>query len=120
MKNLIVPSLFIFLFFSCSKTEYVDVDVDPQLEILITDISSTSVSGVTVKLYATESDFRKDENVLGVELTGSDGKVLFEDLSESIYYFYASKAGLSNFYEVVTFETPLKKNEIRVVKSIIR
>jgi len=109
-----------FLLSACTKTEYVDVDVNPKLEIKVTYESSAPVTGATVKLYATEDGFLDDAGVLEILTTGSDGKVLFENLSESVYYFRASKEGKDNYYEVVSFDMPLEMNEIRVVQTIIR
>ena len=120
MKSLL-PLAFLILFLNaCSKTEYVDIDLAPQLEIYALDVSSTPVGGATVKLYANESSFMSGENELETKTTGTDGKVQFENLAETIYYFYASKGDKNNFYEVVTFESSLEKNEIRVIETIIR
>ncbi len=54
MKCLMQLALLLLFLSSCTKTEYVEIDVDPQLEIRIVDVSTTPVSGATVSLYADE------------------------------------------------------------------
>jgi len=120
MKSLIRVGILLFSLSACTKTEYVDIDVDPQLELLITDESAIPVGGADVILYDTEEDFLAGENALLSKSSDSNGRVLFEGLSEKVYYFFASKAEWNNYYEVVTFENPLEKNEVRAITTIIR
>lgn len=121
MKGILQISLLALLSLTaCTKTEYVDIDVNPRLEIHIVDADGASVSDAVVKLYITEDDFLQDENEQSAEYTDHEGKVTFEDLSEIVYFFYASKSEKNNFYEVVSFDTPLEMNEIRVITSVIR
>jgi len=111
--------VFIFVFLmGCKK--YIEVDVDPQLEITVTDESANIVVGATVKLFTTEEDFLVNENSISTKTTDTAGQVLFEDLDEAIYYFYAEKGDLNNYYEVVTFAKSLKKNEIKTITCVIR
>ena len=113
-------ALAIIISSGCTKKEYVEVDVAPQLEIMVTDISDDPVSGAAVTLFETESDFYENENPVKTSVTDAAGKVLFEELNETIYYFYAEKGDLNNFYEVMTFNDPLSKNEIKTITCIIR
>ena len=113
-------ALAIIISSGCTKKEYVEVDVAPQLEITVTDISEGPVNGARVTLYETENDFYEDQNTVKTSVTDATGEVLFDELNEKIYYFYAEKGDLNNFYEVVTFAIPLSKNEIRTITCIIR
>lgn len=113
-------TLAIIICSDCTKKEYVEVDVAPQLEITVNDISDNPVSGASVTLFETEGDFYQDENSVKASVTDATGKVIFHKLNEKIYYFYAEKGDLNNFYEVVTFTIPLSKNEIRTITCIIR
>jgi len=119
----LLPGLLIIVFifaFSIGCKKYIEVDVDPQLEITVTDMSDNIVVGATVNLFTTEEDFLLNENPIKTKTTDAAGQVLFEELNEMIYYFYAEKGELNNYYEVVTFAKSLKKNEIKTITCVIR
>jgi hypothetical protein len=101
-------------------TDYVDIDVAPQLEITVTEISGIVVDSATVTLFGSQEDFLSQENILQTLITGSAGKVLFKELEEDIYYFYIEKGELNNFYEVVTFSEPLEMNHVMTITCVIR
>lgn len=105
---------------SCERTEYLEVDVAPQLEITVTDNSGNSIENATVILFDTEEKFTSNSNPIQTLVTGSNGKALFKDLNEDIYYFYVEKGALNNYYEVVTFSEPLEMNQIMTITCIIR
>lgn len=119
LKVYLISILFLF-FFGCTEKEYIDIDVSPQLEILVKDKAGNPILGATVSLYTSENDFNSKVSERKTEMTNAVGKVLFKDLNETVYYFYAEKDGLNNFYEAVTFTNPLSKNEIRTITCIIR
>lgn len=119
LKVYLLSILFLFLF-GCTEKEYIDIDVSPQLEILVKDKAGNPILGATVSLYTSENDFNSKVNAHKIEMTNAVGKVLFKDLNEVVYYFYAEKDGLNNFYEAVTFTKPLTKNEIRTITCVIR
>ena len=113
--------MFMISFTACIELEYIELlDVAPQLEITVLDISENIVEGATVKLYATEDHFLNDENAIQTTTTDGAGKALFQDLSESIYYFYAEKGDQNNFYDIASFDNPLNINEIRTLSCTIR
>jgi len=118
--NLLIFILFLVFNLQCTEKEYVDVDVNPQLEISVIDINGKSVNGVSVKLFQTEDDLISKENEEQTKTTDSEGKVVFEDLNEEVYYFYAEKGDLNNYFEVVTFSDPLVKNEKRTITCTIK
>ena len=119
-RILLTIILCIILFTGCKEKEYIYLDVNPQLEIMVKDLSGNGVVGATVKLFNSEGNFNANENPLQTEVTDQTGKVLFMELNEMIYYFYAEKGQLNNYYEVVTIAKPLRKNEIKTVSCIIR
>jgi hypothetical protein len=122
MKRIIytVFVLILLLNIQCTEKEYVDVDVNPQLEVLVLDIESNFVSGVTVKLFSTEEDLISKTGEIQSISTDSDGKAIFNELEEKIYYFYAEKGNLNNYFDVVTFLEPLSENQIKNVTCIIK
>lgn len=120
MKKLISLILINTLLISCTKTEYIEVDVKPKLEILVTDINNNPISGANVSLFITEEDFNSKQNLIKTSKTNTYGKVLFQKLDERIYFLYINKNELNNYYEIITFSEPLRKNEKRSISSIIR
>ena len=121
MKLITETLFFIFIvFISAACEEIVKVDVDPQLQITVKDESDNIVVGAAVNLFDTEEDFLLNENEVKTKTTDAAGQVLFQGLDEEIYYFYAEKGELNNYYEVVSFAEPLKKNEIKTLTCIIR
>ena len=119
-KILLTIMLSIMLLAGCTEKEYIEIDVAPQLEIMVKDLSDNIIAGATINLYSSEEDFDLKKNEVQTKTTDDSGKALFKDLSEDIYYFYAEKGELNNYYEVVTFASPLKKNEIKTITCIIR
>lgn len=119
-KTLLSVILCFILIAGCTKKEYIEIDVAPQLEIMVKDLSDNTIAGATVNLYSSEEDFDLKNNEVQTKTTDDNGKALFKDLSEDIYYFYVEKGELNNYFEVVTFASPLKKNEIKTITCIIR
>ena len=119
-KTLLIIIFCLILFAGCTEKEYIYLDVAPQLEIIVKDLSGNNVEGASVKLFVSEENFYAKENPLQTKVSDQSGKVIFKDLDEMIYYFYAEKGELNNYYEVVTFANPLKKNEIKTITCIIR
>lgn len=108
------------IFLSCSqeKTEY--IDNAPQLEITVVDLSHTAVADAKVTLYASEDDLKAKTNPQGNSLTGSEGTVLFTELEEDFYYFYAEKEEMNNTKSISLISEQLQINVKTTVQTTIK
>ena len=104
----------------CTKKEYIDINVVPQLELVIVNTDGNIQDGAVINLYKIEADFYSKTNSIRNGSSDVNGICIFENLEESIYYFYIEKGGLNNYYEEITFSSPLKINEIRKIQCTIR
>jgi len=95
------------------------IDNDPQLKIIVVDASNNKVSNAIVTLFLSENDWQKKTNSVIQMNTDLNGSALFQDLEELVYYFYVQKGALDNTLGVSYFATPLKKNEVRNLQTII-
>jgi len=100
---------------SCTKP-----DTQPQLELTVVNISGQPVSQVLVGLFDELDQWSMLENpVQAWRETDQSGKVLFVDLHEQVYYFYADGDSLSNIGHEIRLDEALKINEIRRVTITI-
>ncbi len=100
---------------SCTK-----IDTLPQLELSVVDIEGQAVQGVIVGLFDQLDEWSMLENpVQAWHETDDKGRVLFIDLQEQIYFFYADGDTLSNIGHEIALKEPLQLNELRKVKLII-
>lgn len=100
---------------SCSK-----IDTLPQLELTVVNSTGQPVPGAIVGLFDQLDEWSMLENPVQVwRETDNKGKVLFIDLKEEIYYFYANSDTLSNIGHEIKLKEPLRLNEIRKVELII-
>lgn len=104
----------------CTKKEYIYVNVAPKLELVVVNTVGNVQEGAVINLYKTEADFYSKTNSTRNGSSDVNGICVFENLDESIYYFYMEKGGLNNYYEEVTFSSPLKINEIKKIQCTIR
>ena len=118
-KLLILATLLLF-FASCEKKKEVYVDNLPQLEITVLDITHTAVDGVSVTIFDNETDFKSNSNGIKTSSTDSQGKVLFTDLEEKVYYFFAEKGDMNNLKNVSVIEKQLAINVKAQVKTVIK
>jgi len=96
---------------SCSKP-----DTLPQLEISVVNMEGQPVPQVMVGLFDNLEEWSMMENPVQVwRETGQDGKVLFMDLQEKIYFYYADGDSLSNIGHEIQLRESLNVNEIRQV-----
>lgn len=116
----LIGIMFLLILFSCTEKEYVDVDIAPALEIKVIDENETVQVGAIVKLYKNEEDFSSQTNVVRNGNSDNNGIVVFEKLEEKIYYFSIEKNDLTNYYEEVTFTSPLAKNELKQIQCTIK
>jgi hypothetical protein len=118
MKKTVIVISFALILIKCSK-EVIYIDNEPQLEVIVVNAQNEHIHNADVTLFITEDEWREKVNPVSRRNTDIEGKVLFQNLEERIYYFYAQKDTLNNTLGVSYFVTPLKKNEIRVVETII-
>ena len=117
LKILLTVLVFLFLMVSCKKTEY--RDQKPQLKIIVKDSGKNLVAGVSVNLYLTQEDFQDTVNSIKSGITDSSGIVLFTELEEVNYFFYAELADKNNLYGVVATSIPLEYGYIHVIETVI-
>jgi hypothetical protein len=124
MKNIAIFIIPLNLFlFSCSKSpDTIQVTpVNTSLEISLKDDLGNSVTGATVKLYSSESNYLNEGSQVQTSKTsGSNGVVLFENLTSIKYYYNAEKDCLTNAFGAVTTTNNLSanyKNTVTVVLS---
>jgi len=94
-KNNLILMVFVCLtvLISCIK------DITPtSLEITVQDNSGNIVSGASVKLYSSISDWTNATNQIGAtQYSDASGKVEFTGLSNIKYYWYVEKDCQNNF-----------------------
>lgn len=114
IKALLIIIICMVMTMSCKK-----IDVSPQLEISVLDVNGNYIHGAEVKLFIDDTDWYNDENSIVTEYTNKDGKILFVDLEEVVYYFKAKKDTLDNYYGNSALKAPLKLNYKTKVYTII-
>ncbi len=81
------------------------------IELRLKANSGKAVSGVAIKLYASEADWKNESNQIGTtQISDSKGKVKFNDLSNLKYYWSAEKGCQNNVNGVVTTAVALIAN----------
>ncbi len=121
MKTKIYFILLLSLFIidnGCSTVTIFD-DVEAQLEVIVKTTEGNLVKNANVSLYLTFEDWQTEENQVANSTTNADGAALFLNLEETTYYFYVKKDNQNNTLSTVTFSTPLKINQIKVIETII-
>ena len=109
-KRSLLSLCFLVFLFLTSCTKEVLVDVPPQLEVEVIDLSDNPQANVLVSLYTSFDDWDKQVNALESKTTTADGIVLFEGLLIQKYFFYAKKGSLNNKFTVATHEMDLMDN----------
>jgi hypothetical protein len=100
---------------SCTK-----IDTPPMLEITVKDDNGQTVEGIAVGLFDDIDEWSMLENpVQAWKITDITGKVLFRDLMEDIYYFYADGDSINNIGRDIMLSDPLKINEIRQITIVV-
>lgn len=103
------------LFSFCTKP-----DTEPQLEITVVNSEGLPVEHVFVGLFDDLDEWSMKENPVQTwRETDDKGKVLFLDLREIVYYFYADGDTLCNVGHEINLTEPLRVNERRQIKVII-
>lgn len=101
--------------YSCTK-----VDTGPQLELRVVNLGGQGVPNVWVGLFDELDEWSMRENpVQPWRETDQSGRVVFRDLKEQVYYFYADGDSLSNISHEIQLSEALKVNEIRRITVTI-
>ena len=102
-------------FSSCTK-----VDTPPGLELRVVNTAGDPVSGVMLGLFDSMEEWSMRENPVQVwKRTDDTGRVLFVDLKEQIYFFFADGENKSNIAHEIRIIEALKLNEIRKITVTI-
>ena len=106
---------------SNSTTKSVSIQNQPtSLEITLKDELASIVSGATVKLYSSQTDWNNGTNQVGTTLTSdASGKVKFSNLSAIKYYWLAEKDCKNNVNGGVTTVSALTANTNNTVEVIL-
>ena len=103
-----------------SVSKAINITDPTSLEISVKDNLGNPVSGATVKLYSTESDWISETfQVLTTQTTNSSGVVIFKPLAASKYFWKISKGCQSNIYTTYTSTSALTSNINNLVTSIL-
>lgn len=93
---------------SCKKAQTL---TQISLELRLKDTADKAVSGVAIKLYASETDWKNGSNQIGTtQISDTFGKVKFNDLSNIKYYWFAEKDCQNNMNGVFTTAVALIAN----------
>lgn len=71
--------------------------IKTQLTVTVRDDLGNIATGATVKLYETEDDYNKEENVASEGTTDEKGKAKFKDLKAIPYFLLVEKGDKNNF-----------------------
>ena len=89
-----------------------------RLRITVIDGLGNFVEGATVKIYASEDDYRASENAISTMTTDEKGRVKFKELEPISYFIDARKDDLNNDAEGVK-TAPLEEGKLNKVNTII-
>lgn len=107
-KNILILMTFIGLVMlsSCKKEP-----TPTSLELLLKDELGNIVSGASVELYSSETDWNNASNQIGTTLTSDAlGKVVFNNVSNIKYYWFAEKDCKNNVNGAITSSSALTSN----------
>ncbi len=103
-----------------STTQTVNIAAPTALEITVKDNLGNAVSGASVKLYSSLSDWTNGTNQLLTTLTtNASGVVKFSPLSAIKYYWSVTNGCNNNFYGSNTTTNALNTNITNTVTTII-
>lgn len=90
------------------------------LELSLKDELGNIVSGASVKLYSSETDWKNSTNQVGTtQFSDASGKVKFNNLSNIKYYWFAEKDCKNNVNGAITTTSPLTSNVNNTVNAIL-
>jgi len=94
-----MKTLFTILLFAVASFSYVDVSAqlfNTSLTITVRDEVGNLVSGAEVKLFKTEQDYLKEENVVMEEASDAKGIVKLKKIEALSYYVIVRKGDKDN------------------------
>lgn len=103
---------------SCQK-ETIIPPPETSLEINVSDDYGNIISGATVELYATESDFYAATHLIESNYTDANGTVTFYNLSSAKYYWFASKGCKNNMNGGFAVTSAIPQNMISKINTVI-
>lgn len=109
----------IILFSNCSKKGGTSAPPDTQFRLTVNDNLGNAVSGATVRLYASQSDFTNDLNRVSVKTTDASGIVTFTGLSAIKYYWFAEKGCTNNIFGSVATASPITANNTTTITTVL-
>jgi len=113
---LILMILIGFCVSSCKKAETPTTN----LELTLKDDLGNIVSGSSVKLYSSETDWTNGTNQVGTtQFSDASGKVKFSDLSNIKYYWFAEKDCKNNWHGASTTTSALTANITNTINVIL-
>jgi len=97
------------------------MDTLPQLVISVYNENGELVKGAFVALFDSPEEWYNRNNPVQVwRRTGDDGKVIFVDLKEITYYFYARFDGKDNSVGEISTQEPLQMNQRTIISVHIK
>lgn len=102
---------------SCKKDQLL---TPTSLVLSLKDNLGNAVSGVSIKLYSSKTDWDSGSNQIGTtQISDSSGKVKFNGLSNLKYYWLAEKDCQNNVNGLVTTAVALKANVDYTINVIL-
>ena len=119
MRKLIPLFFLAVLLVNCTE-KITRSDVNPQLEIIVKTESGQLVTNASVSLFLTEEDWKDNINIIQSGNTNNEGSILFTDLEEIQYYFFASKGEMNNQNQISETNKILEINVKAIIETIIK
>ena len=113
---LVLTLFFAFFLSSCSKSS---TPAPTALQITITDGLGNVVTGASVTLYGSQTDWTNNTNPIGSATSDSKGVVTFTNLSSTTYYWLAQDGCENNIHGSATNQTPLTANATTTITTVL-
>lgn len=112
-KHLLYLAFSVTLFFGCSKPQ-------TTLRLTLIDELGNPISGASVKLFASNTDYKNRSNQVGATVfSNSSGQATFEGLTGIQYFWYAEKDCRNNSKGAITTTAPITEGKNNTVDNII-
>lgn len=94
MKKVLLTGIVAILFVSNLSSEQI---IKTQLALTVRNDLGNTVEGARVKLYESEEDYQKEENLVAEGTTDNKGVARFKELKAISYFILVEKDDLNNF-----------------------